>query len=91
MKMIRLLPALALLTVTSAMAKDHDIPVTELPKEVTESIEKNHPDSTLISAEKDVKADGTVQHYEVKVRVGDGTKELTVLSDGTIKKTEADD
>lgn len=75
---------------TAALAKDVDIAVTELPAPVTASIEKAHPGATLLSAEKDLKADGSIQHYEVTVRVGDKQKELTVLADGTIQKTEKD-
>lgn len=72
-------------------AKDVEIPVTELPKVVTDAISKAHPSATLVSAEKDLKMDGTIQHYEVKVRDGEKMKELTVLADGTIQKTENDD
>jgi hypothetical protein len=75
---------------TAAFAKDVDIPVTELPAPITASIEKAHPGATLLSAEKDLKADGSIQHFEVTVRVGDQQKELTVLPDGTIQKTEKD-
>lgn len=69
-------------------AKDVDIAVKELPAAVTAAIEKAHPGATLLSAEKDLKADGSIQHYEVNVRVGDNQKELTILADGTIQKTE---
>lgn len=75
---------------TAAFAKDVDIAVKELPPAVTTSIEKAHPGATLVSAEKDLKADGSIQHFEVTVRVGDKQKELTVLPDGTIQKTEKD-
>lgn len=75
----------------SAHAKDVDIPVTELPKAVTDAVMKAHPGASLLSAEKDLKADGSIQHYEVSVRVADKEKELTVLADGTIQKTEKDD
>jgi hypothetical protein len=76
---------------TAVFAKDVDIAVTELPAAVTASIEKAHPGATLLSAEKDLKADGSVQHYEVTIRVAGQQKELTVLADGTIQKTEKDD
>lgn len=69
----------------SALAKDMDIPVTELPKAVSGAIMKAHPDATLLSAEKDLKANGDVQHYQVKVRIGKDEKEVTVLPDGSIK------
>ena len=74
----------------SALAKDVDIAVKELPAAVTTSIEKAHPGATLLSAEKDLKADGSIQHFEVTVRLGDKQKELTVLPDGVIQKTEKD-
>ena len=75
---------------TSALAKDVDIAVKELPPAVTASIEKAHPGASLLSAEKDLKADGSIQHFEVTVRVGEKQKELTVLPDGTIQKVEKD-
>jgi len=75
----------------SAFAKDVDIPVTELPQAVTDAVMKAHPGASLLSAEKDLKADGTIQHYEVSIRVTDKEKELTILADGTIEKTEKDD
>jgi hypothetical protein len=75
---------------TAALAKDVDIAVKELPPAVTASIEKAHPGASLLSAEKDLKADGSIQHFEVTVRVGEKQKELTVLPDGTIQKTEKD-
>jgi len=75
---------------TAAFAKDVDIALKELPPAVTASIEKAHPGATLLSAEKDLKADGSIQHFEVTVRVGDKQKELTVLPDGAIQKTEKD-
>jgi hypothetical protein len=83
--------AVILASLSFAQAKDEDIAVTELPKAVTESIAKQHPQATLISAERDLKAGGEVQHYEVKVRDGETMKELTVLADGTIQKTEKED
>jgi len=73
---------------TAALAKDVDIAVKELPPAVTASIEKAHPGATLLSAEKDLKTDGSIQHFEVTVRVGEKQKELTVLPDGTIQKAE---
>lgn len=75
---------------TVAFAKDVDIAVTELPAAVTASIEKAHPGATVLSAEKDLKADGSIQHFEVTVRMGDKQKELTIAADGAIQKTEKD-
>jgi hypothetical protein len=91
--MKKMLLTAAMLASFSAVsfAKDVEIPVAELPKAVTESITKNHPNATLVSAEKDLKMDDSIQHFEVKVRDGDKMKELTVLPDGTISKTENDD
>ena len=74
-----------------SFAKDVEIPVTELPKLVTDAIAKQHPNAVLVSAEKDLKMDGSIQHFEVKVRDGEQIKELTVLPDGAIQKTENDD
>jgi|GEM_PF-3965618 hypothetical protein len=75
----------------AAFARDVDIAVTELPAAVSASIEKAHPGAILLSAEKNLNADGGVRHYEVKIRVADRQKELTVLPDGTIRKDEKDD
>ena len=91
MKKILLTTAMLASLSAVSFAKDVEIPVAELPKAVTESITKNHPNATLVSAEKDLKMDDSVQHFEVKVRDGDKMKELTVLPDGTISKTENDD
>jgi hypothetical protein len=85
-----LLAAFALMQ-TPLLAKDVDIAVSELPENVAAAVMKAHPGATLLSAEKDLKADGSVQHYEVKVRDGQSEKELTVLPDGTIQKTEKED
>lgn len=79
------------LVTASAFAKDVDIPVTELPKAVTDAVMKAHPGAALLSAEKDLKADGSIEKYEVKIRIADKEKELDVLADGTIQKTENDD
>lgn len=87
------LALLAALTLTQAslLAKDVDIAVSELPKNIIEAVMKAHPGATLLSAEKDLKSDGSIQHYEVKVRAGQVEKELTVLPDGTIQKIEQED
>ncbi len=90
MKTLLALIATAGLTLASAQAKDVDIPVTELPKAVTDAISAKHPNSQLLSAEKDTTMKGEVQHYEVKIKDGEATKELKVASDGTIKETEND-
>lgn len=87
------LALLAAITLVQAplLANDVDIAVSELPKNVTEAVMKAHPGATLLSAEKDLKANGEIQHYEVKIRSGQAEKELTVLPDGTIRKTEKED
>lgn len=81
---------MASLTLATAQAKDDDIPVSELPKAVTDAISAQHPNSQVLSAEKDTTMKGEVQHYEVKIKDGDATKELKVATDGTIKSTEND-
>lgn len=78
------------LSLASASAKDEDIPVTELPKVVTDSISAKYPNAKLLSAEKDKTMSGEVEYYEVKIKDGDQTWELKVASDGTIKKSEKD-
>jgi len=90
MKNIFAILAAVSLTLAGASAKDVDIPVTELPKTVTDAISAKHPNSQLLSAEKDVTMKGDIQHFEVKIKDGEATKELTVLNDGTIKETEND-
>ena len=90
MKLLFLTSIAAVLALSQLSAKDVDIAVTELPKPVTDAIAKAHPNSTLLSAEKDLAMNGDIQHFEVKVRAGDAEKELTVLPDGTIKDTETD-
>lgn len=90
MKLLFLTLVTGALALSTLSAKDVDIAVTELPKAVTESINKAHPNATLLSAEKDLTMSGDVQHFEVKIRDGDTEKELTVLPDGSIKKTEND-
>lgn len=91
MKAILSLIAVAALTLSVAQAKDVDIPVTELPKTVTDAITKAHPNSKLLSAEKDLKANGDIQHFEVTIKDGDATKELKVTNDGTIQSSKNDD
>jgi hypothetical protein len=90
MKMILAILATTALTLVAASAKDVDIPVTELPKVVTDAISSKHPNSQLLSAEKDVTMKGEIQHFEVKIKDGEVTRELTVLNDGTIKETKND-
>jgi len=91
MKNILLTAAIIAALPAVTFAKDVEIPVTELPKTVTDAITKAHPSSTLVSAEKDLKMDGSVQHYEVKIRDGEQMKELNVTADGAITKAENDD
>lgn len=91
MKLILSSILFAAFTLGSSFAKDVDIPVTELPKPVTEAISRQFPSATLVSAEKDLLANGDIQHFEVKIRDGEAMKELTVKPDGTISKTEKDD
>lgn len=91
MKKLLTLLAVAGLSLSVAQAKDTDIPVTELPKAVTDAITKAHPNSKLLSAEKDSKMDGTTQHYEVSIQDGDQKKELKIAEDGTIQSTKNDD
>ncbi len=90
MKTLLSLIALASLTLATAQAKDDDIPVSDLPKTVTDAISAKHPNSQLLSAEKDTTMKGEVEHYEVKIKDGEATKELKVATDGTIKSTEND-
>ncbi len=90
MKIITITLALIACTMVPLSAKDVDIAVKELPEVVTAAIMKAHPDATILSAEKDLKMDDSIQHFEVKVRVGKEEKELTVLPDGKITDTEKD-
>ncbi len=87
---LSLLAVIALIP-TTLLADDVDIAVKELPAVVTAAITEAHPAATLLSAEKELKADGTTESFEVKIRDGKSKKELTILPDGTIKKTENED
>lgn len=91
MKTLLSLIAAASVTLGTVSAKDVDIPVTELSKAVTDAITKAHPNSQLLSAEKDLKANGDIQHFEVTIKDGDATKELKIASDGTIQSSKNDD
>lgn len=58
------------------------IPVTELPKAVTDAIAKKYPRSVLNKAEKTEQPGGKLS-YEVSFKTGDKKKSLELNPDGT--------
>ncbi len=90
MRPLKLSLLAAITLIPTALIAD-DIAVKDLPAVVTLAITTAHPAAKLLSAEKDLKSDGTIEDYEVKIRDGEAKKELTVLPHGTITKTEKED
>ena len=66
-----------------------DIAVTDLPKTVTQAIQKRFPSAKLISAEKE--NDNNQTHYEVKFQNGNQKQKVHVKPNGSIYKVEIDD
>ncbi|GAB2562083.1 PepSY domain-containing protein [Spirosoma aerophilum] len=81
--------ALIAFSFSTLPSRADDIAVSDLPKAVTQAIEKRFPGAKLISAERERDKDKI--HYEVKIQVGKDRKELNVRPNGTIYKIENED
>jgi hypothetical protein len=67
---------------------DREIPLQDLPANVTAVIKQKYPSARVIKVETDLKRGS--KYYEVKIQDGDVQREVHVRPNGTIIKTETD-
>ena len=80
------LALVALLGVTALRADEEKVPLDKLPKAVTDAVKAKFDGCELVSAEKE-KEDGKVV-YEILIKDGDRTVEVTVTPEGKIVTVE---
>ncbi len=67
-----------------------EIEPADLPQAVRDAVARDYPGATIVEAEKETYADGTV-HYEVELKKGEKTREVEYTVDGEELEEHEDD